>query len=136
MGIVEFSAAARAVRLRLPALRPRIVALLAICDGLEWELAAPGAGLADRRFVRVRRGAILAGWEFIGRIVEKHASGGWEVDFGADYDQCCVVPPEHLHVIQFDLNVPGAIEVYMRQRANQGYRISRRLGPGGTPVDD
>ncbi len=85
--------------------------------------------------MRLARDSILAGWEFIGRVVDKHPGGGWLVDLGADYDQDYVVVPAMLHLILHDLNVPGVIESYMRQRTLEGYRISRRRGPNGKPVD-
>ena len=108
-----------------------------LCDGLDWEAPRAGDGITADCFVRVaaHSGAISASWEFVGRVVERHAGGGWQVSLGCDYPHDFVVDGCYLHRIQADLNVLGVIEPYLMQRARQGFCISRRLGADSSPVE-
>ena len=124
--------------------RPHIVAvpgeLLRICDGIGWEHRSAGAGLTAGSFVRVADVgsntpmSAYTGWHFVGKLVERHSTGRWLVDLGADHGVYYVVPDDRLFGVLVNFNEPGLIDQYLYQCALQGRKISRRLGPNGQPV--
>ena len=79
-------------------------------------------------------GSISEEWDFVDKVVGRYDALRWEVDLGADYDTFSVVPAALLHRIQHDLNAPGVVDSYLKQRARQGFLTSRRLGADRRPV--
>ncbi len=138
MSVAEFYHAAAATRRRLPPLADAVPSLRALCDGLAWDAAEAGRHLAPGCFVRVAASplAISERWEFLAKVRAQHSESHWRVDLGADYDQYYFVDGKWLHLIQYDLNVPGVVEDYPRCRALSGHLTSRRLGADGRPRAD
>ncbi len=136
MSMDEFLAAAALTRGRLPPRVPRQAVPRMLCDGLGWEAPTAGVDIVAGSFVRVTAGrpSLSAEWEFIGKAVSRHDGGRWQVDLGCDYDEYFVIDSALLFGILHDLNQPGVVESYLRQRTLQGFRTSRRRGPDGRPI--
>ena len=69
------------------------------------------------------------------RVEARHGTKEWKIDLGDDHDDYYAVPDSMLVKIQHDLNVIGVVDSYLRQRRHEGLLTSRRLRPGGQPIN-